>query len=94
MQPLQVFCLVTLIASASTIAAVNKVEDFSRVEYEDGDRYKAVAVWLVFVATLAIIYHAVMIPVNIRIFYVISTIGRNTNEVYATIVSYMYMYNT
>ena len=55
-----------LISAAIALGFIHEVEDFinsniNNAEYKDADSYKAAAGWLVFVASIALPYHIIML---------------------------------
>ena len=68
-------CLGVLIAATVAVSAVNEVDDLANdfaiergIEYENTSSYRGAAGWLVFVGCTALIFHAVMITIQILYF--------------------------
>ena len=83
----QVFCIGVLIAAAVAVSAINETDNLARErggEYENADRYRGGAGWLVFVGCAAIVFHAVMI--SMEIFYFKCTAKKHFTQ-YLYIVS-------
>ena len=81
------FCTGVLIAAAIAVSAINEVDDIANErggEYEGADRYRGAAGWLVFVGCAAIVFHVVMI--NIQILYFKCTVKKCLTQ-YSIIVS-------
>ena len=67
---LQVLCLGVLIAAAVAISAINELDDLAMEQdliFENASSSRGAAGWLVFACCVALIFHAVMI--TIQIFY-------------------------
>ena len=76
-----------LIAAAVAVSAINEVDDIARErggEYENAGSYRGAAGWLVFVGCAAIIFHVIMI--SIQILYFKCTIKKHFSQ-FAIIVS-------
>ena len=76
---LQVFCIGVLIPAAVAISAVNSVEDsFEQLgngsEYENASSYRSAAIYLVWISSLAMVFHILMIIV--RILYMTSVMKK------------------
>ena len=68
---LQVLCTGVLIAAAIAVSAINEVADLyveQGNEYDNASSYRGAAGWLVFVGSAALIFHAVMIAIQILYF--------------------------
>ena len=68
---LQVTSIGVLIAAAVAVLAINEVDDIAREqgrEYENAVSYRVAAGWLVFVGCAAIIFHVIMISIQILYF--------------------------
>ena len=82
------FCIGVLIAAIIALSAINEVDDILNErgggEYEDADSYRGAAGWLVFVGCAAIVFHVVMI--SIQIFYFKCTAKKYLTQ-YTMIVS-------
>ena len=101
----QVFSLGVLIAASFDISAINEVEDLidlyisaSDVNIFDADSYRGAAGWLIFAASIALLYHIAMIIV--RCLYINSVIEKHLT-IYGVIVSvhdykdiFIVIYNT
>ena len=76
-----------VVPTALVLPAASKVEDAANdygVEYEGADGYRAAAVWLLLVGSVAIVAHIIAIVTNI--IYMISAVKRNF-KFYVYIVS-------
>ena len=84
---LQLFNLGTLIAASIAVTAINEVAELyneNGAEYENAGSYRAVAGWLIFVASAAIIFH--VIALIILVFYMSSTVKKHI-KLFAAVVS-------
>ena len=68
---LQVFCTGVLIAAAIAVSAINEVDELymeQGIEYDNASSYRGAAGWLVFVGCAVLIFHAVMLAIQILYF--------------------------
>ena len=68
---LQVFCTGALVAASIALSAINNAENLAMEQgfvYENASSYRGAAGWLVFACCAALIYHAVMITIQILYF--------------------------
>ena len=86
----QVFCIGILIPSAVTIPAINSVEESleqrrnASREYENAGSYRSIAIYLVWISSLAMVLHIMMIIV--RIFY-LTMVMKKLFRIYVILVS-------